>query len=46
MEKKLKRRQEMKAKQEEREDKELKSKEEDQEKRAQVKKMKVLGLMT
>jgi hypothetical protein len=37
----------LKAKQEvEREDKELKSKEEDQEKRAQVKKMKVLDLMT
>jgi hypothetical protein len=37
----------LKAKQEvEREDKELKSKEEDQEKRAQVKKTKVLDLMT
>jgi hypothetical protein len=37
----------LKAKQEvEREDKELKSNEEDQEKRAQVKKMKVLDLMT
>jgi hypothetical protein len=37
----------LKAKQKvEREDKELKSKEEDQEKRAQVKKTKVLDLMT
>jgi hypothetical protein len=37
----------LKAKKEiKREDKELKSKEEDQEKRAQVKKMKVLDLMT
>jgi hypothetical protein len=37
----------LKAKQEvEREDKELKSKEEDQEKRAQVKKTKLLDLMT
>jgi hypothetical protein len=46
MEKKLKRRQGLKAKQEEREDKELKSTEEDQEKRSQVKKMKVTDLMT
>jgi hypothetical protein len=37
----------LKAKQEvEREDKELKSKEEDQEKRAQVKRIKVIDLMT
>jgi hypothetical protein len=46
MEKKLKRRQGLKAKQEEREDKEFKSTEEDQEKRSQVKTMKVTDLMT
>jgi hypothetical protein len=45
--KKLKRIQGFEGKTEvEREDKELKSKEEDQEKRIQVKKMKVLDLMT
>jgi hypothetical protein len=46
MEKKLNRRQGVEGKTTKREDKELKSKEEDQEKRAQVKKMKVLDLMT
>jgi hypothetical protein len=47
MKKKLKRRQRVEGRTRScREDKELKSKGEDQEKRAQVKKMKVLDLMT